>query len=92
MKVVDTLEKFQEGMLNTDSSAAKDFVLFKRELYQMYEVTNRSVWEHELYSFNIERENLKWLTKANNDFVNEMVKINTADQVSDMAHLKGKVF
>lgn len=38
LKVVDTLEKFQEGMINKESPSAKDFVVFKRELYQMYQV------------------------------------------------------
>jgi hypothetical protein len=55
LKVVDTLEKFQDGMLNENSPQARDFVLFKRQLYQLYEVRSRSVHEHELYSFNIER-------------------------------------
>ncbi len=58
MKVVDTLEKFEKGILDTSSKEARDFLLFKKQLYAMYEVTNRSVKEHELYSFTIERENL----------------------------------
>ena len=36
LKVVDTLEKFESSILNPDS--AKDFVLFKRQLYTLYEV------------------------------------------------------
>ena len=47
LKVVDTLEKFQSGLVNTQSEAGKDFLLFKRQLYQMYEVQNRSIYEHE---------------------------------------------
>lgn len=47
LKVVDTLEKFQAGLVNTQSEAGKDFILFKRQLYQMYEVQNRSIYEHE---------------------------------------------
>lgn len=69
LKVVDTLEKFQTGMLDTNSPKARDFVLFKRQLYAMYEVQNRSIHEHELFSFNIDRENLHWLYNANMDFV-----------------------
>jgi len=69
LKVVDTLEKFEQGMLDRNSSSAKDFMLFKRELYQMYQISNRSIHEHELYSFNIDRENLKWLYRANVDFI-----------------------
>jgi hypothetical protein len=74
LKVVDTLEKFEQGMLDKSSPSAKDFIVFKRQLYQMYEVQNRSVHEHELYSFNIERDNLKWLYKANLDHINENVR------------------
>lgn len=65
LKVVDTLEKFQQNVLDKDSPKAKEFVLFKRHLYSMYEVQNRSVHEHELYSFEIERENISWLYAAN---------------------------
>ena len=36
LKVVDTLEKFQSGLLNVDSDAARSFILFKKELYAMY--------------------------------------------------------
>ena len=61
MKVVDTLEKFEDHILNFDSEEAKDFLVFKQRLYKMYEVQNRSAPEHELYSFNIERENLTQL-------------------------------
>jgi hypothetical protein len=61
-------------MLDVKSPSAKDFMLFKRELYQMYQVSHRSVDEHELYSFKIERENLSWLYKANLGFIDEMSK------------------
>ena len=67
--MVDTLEKFESGVLDKNSESAKDFMLFKRELYHMYEIYNRSVWEHEMFSFNIERENLKYIYNANIDFV-----------------------
>ncbi len=76
LKVVDTLEKFQSNFLDKESPQARDFVLFKRELYQLYEVSNRSVHEHELYSFNIERENLKWLYQANVSYINEINSFN----------------
>lgn len=38
LKVVDTLEKYQQRMVNTKSDSGKEFILFKRQLYQMYEV------------------------------------------------------
>ena len=56
-------------MVNKQSQAGRDFILFKRQLYQMYEVSNRSVWEHEQFSLNVERRNLKWLYEANKDFI-----------------------
>jgi hypothetical protein len=92
LKVVDTLEKFQDGMVDEQSPLARDFVLFKRQLYQMYEVQNRSVGEHELYSFNIERENIKWLYRANLGYLEELGKINALDQVADHVALRGAVF
>lgn len=66
-------------MLDRNSPSAKDFVLFKKELYQMYQIANRSVHEHELYSFNIDRENLKWLYRANMSFIDEMNKQEALD-------------
>jgi 4-hydroxythreonine-4-phosphate dehydrogenase len=33
LKVVDTLEKFEEGLLDKDSSRASEYVLFKSQLY-----------------------------------------------------------
>lgn len=71
LKVVDTLEKFQQGVLDPSSAKAREFVLFKRELYALYEVQNRSKHEHELFSFTIERENLRSLYQANESYVNE---------------------
>ncbi len=62
-------------------------MVFKKQLYAMYEVQNRSVTEHELYSFNVDRENLKWLYNANVDFVNELVKVDNLDQLADYKSL-----
>ena len=75
LKVVDTLEKFEQGLLDKDSPRAREFVLFKRQLYAMYEVQNRSVNEHELFSFEVERKNLTWLYRANADFIQEMHRV-----------------
>lgn len=92
LKVVDTLEKFQQGLVNTQSEAGKDFILFKRQLYQMYEVQNRSISEHEAFSLAIDRKNLKWLYQANLDFVGEMQRINHFDTLVDHGQLKGAIF
>jgi hypothetical protein len=90
---VDTLEKFEEGLLDKDSPRARDFILFKRQLYAMYEVQNRSVNEHELFSFEVERHNLNQLYQANIEFVHEMNKVDMNDQLADNARLgKDEVF
>ena len=68
MKVVDTLEKFEQHMLDPNSAQAKDFAIFKRHLYQMHQVKNRSVHEHNLFSFEVTRDNLRCLYRANNTF------------------------
>jgi hypothetical protein len=55
LKVVDTLEKFQERTIDFNTEEGREFVVFKRQLYQMYEVQNRSVDEHEAFSFEMQR-------------------------------------
>ena len=92
MKVVDTLEKYQAARVNTISDDGKEFMLFKRQLYQMYEVQNRSIYEHEQFSIGIERRNLKWLYSANMDYVNEISTINSLDNLVEYGKLKGSVF
>lgn len=92
MKVVDTLEKFEQGLVDKATPEGKQFVLFKRQLYMMYEVQNRSAEEHDALSFRIERSNLKWLYNANLDFVEEMVRVNKVEQAADIGSLKGAVF
>ena len=92
LKVVDTLEKFQSSVVDLDSQAGRDFIVFKRQLYQLYEVQNRSVEEHEAFSFQIERENLKWLYNAKQDFSKEMDRANALEDLNAHANLGGKVF
>ena len=79
LKVVDTLEKFEQSILDENSKQVKDFAIFKRQLYKMYEIQNRSAWEHERFSFEIERENLTLLKNANENYLNEVVYSNTID-------------
>ena len=91
-KVVDTLEKFQQNQVNTSSQEGREFIMFKRQLYQMYEVKHRSVHEHNSFSFGVERRNLRWLFDANMDYISEMGRINHFEQLSDTSNLGGKVF
>lgn len=90
--MVDTLEKFQQGVVNVQSEEGKQFILFKRQLYQMYEVQNRSIDEHQQFSLSVDRKNLKWLYKANLDFVSEMKRVNHLDNLVEHGSLKGSIF
>lgn len=90
--MVDTLEKYQEAALTTESQERRDFLVFKKQLYQIYEIKNRSVHEHEAYSFALERQNLKWLYNANLDYLREMRTVDAFDQMADTGALKGKIF
>lgn len=78
--------------MDLDSKAGRDFIVFKRQLYQLYEISNRSVEEHEAFSFQIERENLKWLWNAKQDFSKEMDRVNALEDLNAHANLSGKVF
>jgi hypothetical protein len=92
LKVVDTLEKYQDGHVDKHSDSGKEFMLFKASLYKMYEVSNRSGVEHEAYSFRIERSNLRWLYNANLDYCNELVRVNREENMSNHGSLNGAVF
>lgn len=92
LKVVDTLERFQGEVLDLQSVEAKNFLVFKRQLYQMYEVHNRSVWEHELFSFEIERKNLKWVYQANEAYIREVANVNALERIESHVALKGKLY
>lgn len=58
----------------------------------MYEVQNRSIYEHQQFSFGVERRNLKWLQQANTDFVQEMARVQLFETLADHGQLKGKAF
>jgi len=92
LKVVDTLEKYQDNHVDRQSDSGKEFMLFKASLYQMYEVSNRSGTEHEAYSFRIERSNLRWLYNANLDFCNELQRVNREENMTNHGSLNGAVF
>lgn len=91
-KIVDTMEKYQSYNVDLDTQEGRDFYVFKRQLYQLYEIQNRSVEEHEAFSFQIERENLKWLFNANQDFNKEMMRVNVLEELRHHCKLGGLVF
>ena len=66
--------------------------MFKRQLYNLYEVQNRSVDEHEAFSFEIQRQNLKWLWNANQDYSKEMERLNALEDLNAHANLNGAIF
>lgn len=90
--MVDTLEKFQAGMINPESEDGKKFIHFKRSLYKLYEVKHRSTLEHDTFSFTVDRRNLNSLYKANMEYVNEIATFNEAENQRNISHLKGKAF
>ena len=53
----------------------------------MYEVQCRSVSEHEQFSFRLERENIKFLTRANNNFIKEIERQNDVEELVDHSYL-----
>jgi hypothetical protein len=44
--------------------------------------------EHELFSFKVERSNIRWLYQANADFIQEMRRVDALDQLADHKSLK----
>jgi hypothetical protein len=75
LKVADTLEKFESDILDSSKPESRDFIVFKRQLYQLYEVSHRSKEEHDLYSFNIQRNNLAASYRANLAHVQDQIAI-----------------
>lgn len=92
LKVVDTLEKFQERAIDIDSDAGRDFIVFKRQLYSLYEIQNRSIDEHEAFSFELQRQNLKWLYNASQEYTREMTRLNNIEDLINHKNLNGKIF
>lgn len=48
--------------------------------------------EHEAFSFDIERQNLKWLWGAHQDFLKEMERATNIDEIVNHKALNGLVF
>lgn len=78
--------------IDLDTQEGRDFYVFKRQLFQLYEIQNRSIEEHDAFSFVIERENLKWLYNANQDFCKEMMRVNALEDLKNTHYLGGLVF
>lgn len=58
----------------------------------MYEVKNRSVYEHQAYTMKMDRQSLDSLYSVTQNFVHESAMVDRLDQLCDTGALKGKVF
>ncbi len=58
----------------------------------MYEVQSRSIDEHEVFSRQVERQNLGWLYQANMDYNQEMQRVSFLDNLVSHGSLKGSIF
>ena len=50
------------------------------------------MYEHDEFSFKVERRNLSWLFDASQNYIREMDKVNYFETMADHGSLKGKVF
>lgn len=91
MKVVDSLEKFGEN-LDMDHENAKDFMLFKKKLYNLYEVRARSSDEHAEFSVKILENELNHVYEAHKYHLSTLAKENQLSRVRQQQALKGAYY
>jgi len=82
LKVTDSLEKF-EACLDLDSPESKDFVLFKKKLYNAYEVRNRSTLEHTSFSGEIDDLQIHHIHESTRYHVEEMRRENLLTRMTE---------
>ena len=92
LKVTDSLEKFEKDLVDTSTVDGKNFLTFKTKLYQMYEVKNRSVYEHQAYTMKMDRQTIDSLYGVTQNFVHESSMIDQLDQQIDTQALGGAIF
>jgi hypothetical protein len=91
MKVADTLEKFGSN-LDMDNAEAKDFVIFKKRLYKLYEVKSRSAAEHAEFSTQILDDELTQVYDAHRHHLATIIRDNHLDRVRQQRGLKGAFY
>jgi hypothetical protein len=91
LKVADTLEKFGSN-LDMDHAEAKNFVLFKKKLYKLYEVRARSALEHSEFSSTIREDELIHVYDAHKHHLAFVNRDTFMERVSNQANLKGAYF
>ena len=88
MKVTDTLEKFTAS-LDMEHEEARDFVLFKKKLYRLYEVRSRSTAEHAIFSTQITEDELTHVYKAHDHYLKTIATDNYIKRHRAQQRLQG---
>ena len=91
LKVADTLEKFAEN-LDMEHEDAKDFVIFKKKLYKIYEVRSRSLAEHAEFSSQILESELTHVYGAHKHHLATMMRENHMERWIQQSNLKGAFY
>lgn len=91
MKVCDTLEKFGNN-LDMQHEDAKNFVLFKKKLYKLYEVRSRSSLEHSQFSTEILEDELTHVYDAHRHHLAAIREDNRLARLSNQFNLKGAYY
>mmetsp|Transcript_16830 Transcript_16830/g.18754 ORF Transcript_16830/g.18754 Transcript_16830/m.18754 type:complete len:368 (+) Transcript_16830:4-1107(+) len=91
LKVADSLEKFGAN-LDMDHEDAKDFIIFKKKLYKLYEVRARSAAEHAEFSHQVLEDELTHVYDAHKHHLATIITDNRLDRVRNQANLKGAFY
>ncbi len=91
MKVADSLEKFGQN-LDMDHEDAKDFIIFKKKLYKLYEVRARSLSEHAEFSTQVLENELSHVYDAHKHHLSTVMEDNHLDRVRQQQSLKGAFY
>ena len=91
LKVADSLEKFGNN-LDMDHADAKNFVIFKKKLYKLYEVRARSAAEHDEFSSEVLEDELKHVYDAHKHHLSTVFRDNHLDRVRQQMNLKGAFY
>lgn len=91
LKVADSLEKFGSN-LDMDHENAKDFIIFKKKLYKLYEVRSRSAAEHAQFSSEILENELTHVYDAHKNHLSTIIQENKVERFRQQQALKGAYY
>lgn len=91
LKVTDTLEKFTAN-LDMNHEDAKNFVIFKKKLYKLYEVRSRSTLEHEVFSTDVTEDELSHVYNAHKHHLRTLITDNHIKRYNAQKQLKGSYY